>query len=145
MKHCRWCSQDKPLREFYRHPEMADGHLNKCKECVRRYAVERRLTSDRPREIDRRRFYEGGKREYNRQRSKAHPQPTFTHRARSAVAYAIKTGRLCRPDVCEWCSEMTFCEAAHRDYSKPLDVTWLCRRCHRRWDTAEPKSKVAPG
>jgi 5-methylcytosine-specific restriction endonuclease McrA len=33
-KVCRGCGVEKSLAEFYKHPRMADGHLNKCKVCV---------------------------------------------------------------------------------------------------------------
>ena len=49
-------------------------------------------------------------------------------RARAIVGVAIAKGRLARAP-CEKCGEQRS-QAHHDDYSKPLDVRWLCRAHH---------------
>lgn len=51
-------------------------------------------------------------------------------KARSAVTAAIASGRLVR-QPCAECG-LRKSEAHHTDYSKPLDVEWLCRKHHAK-------------
>ena len=58
-------------------------------------------------------------------------------RARQVVLAAIARGELSRPSNCERCGAASDprlrkpdIEAHHHDYSKPLEVEWLCVRCH---------------
>lgn len=62
-------------------------------------------------------------------------------RSSKAVDAAIKRGDLVRPTSCEGCGTSGGkIEGAHYDYSRPLDLRWLCVSCHRRWDYETPKS-----
>ncbi len=46
------------------------------------------------------------------------------------VRYACSVEKLKRPNHCEQCQKETEIIAHHPDYSKPLDVMWLCAACH---------------
>jgi ribosomal protein S27AE len=62
-----------------------------------------------------------------REYSKAHGTREH-HRARRKVRTAIASGRLAR-EACEVCGESKV-HAHHDDYSKPLEVRWLCPAHH---------------
>ena len=43
---------------------------------------------------------------------------------------ALKKGKLVRPELCEECGKAGNIQAHHEDYSRKLDVKWLCSVCH---------------
>lgn len=53
-------------------------------------------------------------------------------RAQGRVYQAVARGELARPSACERCGEPRRLDGHHTDYSRPLDVEWLCRACHRK-------------
>lgn len=66
-----------------------------------------------------------------------HPEKLL---AKRSVYRAVRYGRLLKPNACSNCGKKCVPEAHHRDYSKPLEVIWLCRQCHfdfhgRNWAT----------
>jgi hypothetical protein len=63
----------------------------------------------------------------------AHPERKKAH---AAVYEAVKAGHLVRPSVCSLCPRTLNIQAHHVDYSRPLDVQWLCKPCHARADQA---------
>ena len=71
-------------------------------------------------------------------RSRASAEDAAAH---NLVNDAVMRGALVRPDACSECGVSppprrdggTQIEAHHDDYNRPLDVRWLCKRCHRAW------------
>jgi hypothetical protein len=108
-KPCFKCQKVQPITEFYVHPAMGDGRLNKCKTCARADVIANRLANeDYYRAYDRKRGYRPGA-----------PEKV---KARMAI-------RVLDRKPCEVCG-IEKVEAHHDDYSKPLQVRWLCKRHH---------------
>lgn len=50
--------------------------------------------------------------------------------ARAKLRYAVKKGIIIKPKWCEVCELVKPLQGHHEDYSKPLEVIWLCTGCH---------------
>ena len=141
MKKCFKCGKEKPLSEFYKHPATGDGHLGKCKECTMRdaqeYYNEKRKDVDwllaereRSREKSKRLGYKSHYDPEQRKKMNDRFKQNFPEK-RKAVnlsSNAIRDKRLIK-QPCEICGEEKV-QAHHEDYSKPLEVRWLCIKHH---------------
>lgn len=123
-KKCFKCGEMKPLSEFYRHPQMKDGHLNKCKACTKKDVAEHRENNPES--------------ELSTRLKTCAKNPNHKN-AYMAVDAALRCGVLIKPTTCSGCGCPDIehrIEAHHYDYSKPLDVIWLCTPCHENMDAA---------
>lgn len=53
-------------------------------------------------------------------------------RAHVVLHRAVKKGIIERSKTCEQCGKLAKTDGHHEDYSKPLEVKWLCKPCHMR-------------
>lgn len=134
-KPCIKCDEVKPLGSFNKNRLVKDGHLNTCKDCQ----------SDENRAYRQRNLND--LRAYDRNRSRKDPQRiaclrTSTaewaarnpdkRRAQLQLQYMVKKGRIVKQPCARLarggCSGPI--NGHHEDYSKPLDVVWLCAAHH---------------
>ena len=52
-------------------------------------------------------------------------------KAKNKIAYYVFHGRIQKPDRCSSCGRIGTVHGHHNDYSKPLEVEWLCAVCHK--------------
>lgn len=144
-KKCFKCVTVKPITEFYKHPMMGDGHLGKCKDCTKTDVRSHRLLNiEKIRAYDRERAKLPHNVASRRERSKlphmkalqaalnkewrqADRRRTKCH---NALIRAVRSGFI-KKMACVMCGSQKS-QAHHPDYDKPLDVMWLCPKCHRK-------------
>ena len=131
-KICFKCGETKSLDNFYKHSKMADGHLNKCKECAKNdVSKHRNQNLEKVRAYDRARGKIPERIKANTEVNRAwRAEDKRRQMAHYAVSRAIKAGSLVR-SPCVRCGEQKSL-AHHEDYDKPLDVMWLCQPCHKQ-------------
>lgn len=136
MKQCKSCLEVLPFDSFYSNKKMKDGRFNTCKECEKKKS--RTYTENNRADIALRnkdRASDPVRKEYLA-KANARYQPLYRERnperikARNDLNYAIRHGRIARPDRCSACDVDCTPHGHHHDYSKPFDVQWLCPSCH---------------
>ena len=142
---CKRCGEAKPAGAFYA------SDKGRCKECIKaRVRANRREKIDYYRGYDRKRYRDCDERKAaarkcaqspagirsrvksNKMRRQEWPEK---FQARNAVANGIRDGKIERGTECFFCSATGRLHAHHQDYSKPLDIFWLCPRCHGKLHT----------
>jgi len=102
LRKCRECDELKELELFYRHKDKPLGRDYVCKPCGRVYKSNKGFNS-----------------------KKIYGEKALAVRM---VRSAIDSGKLIR-QPCEICGDAKS-HGHHEDYSKPLDVIWLCPQHH---------------
>ena len=131
-KECFKCKTVKLLEDFYKHPQMPDGRVNKCKECNKNdVTANRNKNLEKIRAYDRARGKEPERIKTNTEINRAwRAEDKRRQLGHAAVAKAIRNGSLLRLP-CVRCGEKKSL-AHHEDYDKPLEVMWLCQPCHKQ-------------
>lgn len=149
-KQCFKCKSVKPIGDYYKHPRMADGHLNKCKECQKEntkaargrrpehYREYEKARANLPHRVQARAEYaktQPGKAAHKAagiRYGKAYPNKRTAH---YALNNAVRDGKVTRLP-CSICGKKA--HAHHPDYDRPLDVIWLCPPHHKQEHKKQP-------
>lgn len=129
-KVCSTCKQSKDLADFFRDRTKKDGHQYRCIECHRKYnpykpdLFKKRYILNR--EYFNQKIHDWAVK--NKEKCSAH----------SKVQRALIKGELYRKP-CEVCGAIKV-DAHHDDYSKPLEVRWLCKSHHMKLHFKDSKS-----
>ena len=125
---------------------MADGFLNKCKECTKKdnranrlskegyYKEYDRKRANLPHRVKARQEYQktdSGKKAGNKAKLNFIVRNPKKRQCHVAVHNALRDGVLVKRP-CEVCGAENV-EAHHNDYNKPLEVRWLCKKHHDEW------------
>ena len=134
MKQCIACGRNKSISEFNCNAARRDGFMSMCRICASAYQSSYRRTPE----------FRAYRREYMKKyRKTSKGKVTLVEAdekwksrnvaaviAHKKVLNEIRYGRLARPDRCEECGNGGPLVAHHLDYSKPINVEWLCNLCH---------------
>ena len=122
LKTCRTCGVKKLQADF---PKYGYGSARRrdCLLCWSRIAAARRFAIHRT------------------DKSPSGPESVaVAERALRLLRREIVSGRIAKPPACQDCEKQTpILDAHHPDYSEPLSIIWLCRRCHRLWHRSPKK------
>lgn len=129
-KVCTKCKIEKPLDQFYRGNDTVLGYRCACKQCIIKQSIKHRAANPRSREYTvLYRQTKSGKESAAKAVRKWNDKNRSKIRAMLRLNYAIGRGYI-KSLPCFVCGEKA--HAHHPDYSRPLDVMWLCPAHHKQ-------------
>lgn len=136
MKKCSCCGAEKPLDQYQKRKASKDGLTASCKSCLKERDAIRDATPER-RKVKRDYASTPGGRERSNAAKIAYSDrnPKKRHACVTLNNY-LRDGKIKKIEICESCKVAPAIEAHHCDYNKPLEVIWMCDRCHKDWHLA---------
>lgn len=130
MKTCNRCGKEKELSEFNKDRAASDGLQHSCKVCNKERSSKWRQDNPDMAAATDRKWQQDNKDKKSAINHKYELSNPEKRRAKDAIAYAIKSGKLKRLP-CVICGNPKS-HGHHGDYSKVLSVDWLCHKHHMR-------------
>ena len=131
MKICRTCNTEKSEIDFGKRKASPDGLSPRCKSCQSNYDKARNKSPHRIELRDRYAQTEGGRIRTAKAKSEWRKRNPKKSKAHNHINRMIRNGKL-KKQPCEICGESKV-HAHHDDYSKPLEIRWLCSKHHSQW------------
>ena len=129
---CKKCKNERSEIDFYK------SNKTTCKSCVKESATSRRNKNiEKVRAYDRAR----GNRQSPEYLKKYRERYPNKYKAHNIVNNSIRDKKLFA-EPCETCGNKRSV-AHHDDYSKPLNVRWLCQAHHKEWHAKNGEGKNA--
>lgn len=125
-KACNSCQTEKPFDAFWKNSANQDGMQYECKDCC----SDKYYSNERAHRVARQKIY--NKKTPAENIIKGNGKPPEQKRAQGLLSAAIRWGKVIKPEECSKCGSASVLDGHHHDYSKPLDVLWLCRPCHKK-------------
>ena len=128
-KECSTCCEVLPLSAFNRNCRAKDGRVSRCKGCEKKY-YGKYYQKNKAKILEKHRKYlqsPAGRGVQRKVAAKQRLKFPEKRKAYDAFKYAVIQGKVVK-QPCS-CGDAKV-EAHHEDYSKPLDVVWMCRQCH---------------
>lgn len=135
IKTCIRCKEEKPYKFFNNSINTKDKKDYYCKLCRKEVKrAEYQKNKERYKNFGKvYRKTERGKlvsKKVTEKMKIKYPEKT---KARNLLNASIIKGVIQKPNTCESCTKVVKVCGHHDDYSKPLDVRWLCYPCHTEW------------
>lgn len=122
LRTCKKCSAEKHISEF----EQFRWECRHCRGIKReKNRAARYRYQKQPRSEHRKKYHAEYMAEY-----RTSPEEKIKGAARQKLIAAVASGQIVRPSTCSRCEATAKIHGHHSDYSKPLDVIWLCPSCH---------------